>query len=100
VVSTCSLKREIHTGRYCNAVGDRAREIEEVRAAASLAHRLGLEVHGGHGLNCENVLAIACIPEIVELNIGHSIVARAIMVGMEQAVREMKEMLIKSREQK
>ena len=95
-----ALVVEIHTGRYCNTVGDRAREIEEVRAAASLAHRLGLEVHGGHGLNCENVLPIACIPEIVELNIGHSIVARSIMVGMEQAVREMKEMLIKSREQK
>ncbi len=95
-----ALAVEIHTGRYCNTVGDRAREIEEVRAAASLAHRLGLEVHGGHGLNCENVLPIACIPEIVELNIGHSIVARSIMVGMEQAVREMKEMLIKSREQK
>lgn len=93
-----ALAVEIHTGRYCNAVGDRAREIEEVRAAASLAHRLGLEVHGGHGLNCENVLSIARIPEIVELNIGHSIVARAIMVGMEQAVREMKETLIKSRE--
>lgn len=95
-----ALAVEIHTGRYCNAVGDRAREIKEVRAGVSLAHRLGLEVHGGHGLNCENVLGIACIPEIVELNIGHSIVARAIMVGMEQAVREMKEMLIKSREQK
>jgi pyridoxine 5-phosphate synthase len=51
---------------------------------------LGLEVHGGHGLNYENATPIASIPEIVELNIGHSIVAQAIMVGMELAVREMK----------
>lgn len=86
---------EIHTGRYCNASGDRTKELEEVAAAASFAHRLGLEVHGGHGLNYENVLPIACIPEVVELNIGHSIVARAVMVGMEQAVKEMKGILKK-----
>ncbi len=84
---------EIHTGRYCNTSGDRTSELEEVAAAASLARRLGLEVHGGHGLNYENVLPITHIPEIVELNIGHSIVARAILVGIEQAVREMKEIL-------
>lgn len=84
---------EIHTGRYCNASGDRTSELEVVAAAASLARRLGLEVHGGHGLNYENVLPITHIPEIVELNIGHSIVARAIMVGIEQAVREMKDLL-------
>jgi pyridoxine 5-phosphate synthase len=88
---------EIHTGRYCNAVGDRAREIREVQNAASLAHQLGLEVHGGHGLNYENVIPIARIPEIVELNIGHSVVAQAIMVGMEQAVREMKGLLEQAR---
>lgn len=89
---------EIHTGRYCNASREWTKELEEVQAAASLAHRLGLEVHGGHGLNYENVLPIARIPEMVELNIGHSIVARAIMVGMEQAVREMKTLLEKARE--
>lgn len=88
---------EIHTGRYCNAPGDRGGALEEVAAAASLAHRLGLEVHGGHGLNYENVIPIAALPEIVELNIGHSIVARAIMVGMEQAVKEMKELLQRAR---
>lgn len=88
---------EIHTGRYCNASRDRSMELEEVVAAASFAHRLGLEVHGGHGLNYENVLPIARIPEIVELNIGHSIIARAVMVGMEQAVREMKELLKRAR---
>ena len=88
---------EIHTGRYCNATGSRVREIEEVKAAASFAHRLGLEVHGGHGLNYENVAPIARIPEIVELNIGHSIIARAIMVGMEQAVSEMKHLVGRAR---
>lgn len=89
---------ELHTGRYCNDSGGRARELEKVAAAASFARSLGLEVHGGHGLNYENVLPIARIPEMVELNIGHSIVARAVMVGMEQAVREMKELLRKARE--
>ena len=89
---------EIHTGRYCNAPGDGLRELEEIQAAASLARRLELEVHGGHGLNYENVLPIARIPELTELNIGHSIIARAIMVGMERAVGEMKELLQKARE--
>lgn len=88
---------ELHTGRYCNVSGDRTGELEKVAAAASFARSLGLEVHGGHGLNYENVLPIARIPEMVELNIGHSIVARAVMVGMEQAVREMKTLLIKAR---
>jgi len=89
---------ELHTGRYCNVVGDQSKELEEVVAAASLAQRLGLEVHGGHGLNYKNVFPIARIPEMVELNIGHSIVARSIMVGMEQAVREMKEIMHRARE--
>jgi pyridoxine 5-phosphate synthase len=87
---------EIHTGRYCNAAGGREKELEEIKAAVSLAHCLGLEVHGGHGLNYENVSPIARIPEIVELNIGHSIIARAIMVGMVQAVSEMKNLLEKA----
>ncbi|MFQ5902446.1 MAG: pyridoxine 5'-phosphate synthase [Candidatus Binatia bacterium] len=85
---------EVHTGSYCNASGDRTKEQQEVAAASSFARLLGLEVHGGHGLNYENVLPIARIPEIVELNIGHSIIARAVMVGMEQAVREMKNLLL------
>jgi len=89
---------EIHTGRYCDAPANRDRELQEVVAASSLAHGLGLEVHGGHGLNYENVIPIARIPEMVELNIGHSIVARAIMVGIEQAVREMKALIEKARE--
>ena len=89
---------EIHTGSYCNASGsERDEELGMIVSAARLARRLGLEVHGGHGLNYDNVLPIAAIPEIVELNIGHSIIARAVIVGIEQAVREMKELLAKAR---
>jgi pyridoxine 5-phosphate synthase len=89
---------EIHTGTYCNAVGaEQEKERDAVAVAASLAHGLGLEVHGGHGLNYENVSAIVTIPEIVELNIGHSIIARAVIVGIAQAVREMKQLLAKAR---
>ena len=88
---------EIHTGSYCNATGKKRRkELDAIIAAAKLAARLGLEVHGGHGLNYENVMPIARVREIVELNIGHSIVARALLVGIEQAVREMKELLAKA----
>jgi pyridoxine 5-phosphate synthase len=89
---------EIHTGAYANATGDRSKEIRAVAAVVTLARRLGLEVHAGHGLNYDNVIPVAQIPEIVELNIGHSIVARAIMVGMERAVREMKELLNRARD--
>jgi pyridoxine 5-phosphate synthase len=89
---------EIHTGAYCNAAGPkRDEEREAVATAAALAQSLGLEVHGGHGLNYDNVRPIAGIPQIVELNIGHSIVARAVIVGMEQAVREMKDLLVRAR---
>lgn len=89
---------EVHTGTYCNAAGaEREKERRTVASAVSLAHRLGLEVHAGHGLDYENVLPIAGIHEIVELNIGHSIIARAVVVGMEQAVREMKALLKKAR---
>ena len=84
---------EIHTGRYCDATDTRSQDLNQIMSAVAFASRLGLEIHGGHGLNYENVSLIARIPEIVELNIGHSIVARAIMVGMTQAVREMKDLL-------
>jgi pyridoxine 5-phosphate synthase len=88
---------EIHTGGYCERPEDSQEELAKIQTAAVLAGRLGLEVHGGHGLNYDNVIPVAQIGEIVELNIGHSIVARALMVGMEQAVREMKELLIRAR---
>jgi pyridoxine 5-phosphate synthase len=90
---------EIHTGAYCNALDlERERQLQAILEASKLAQSLGLEVHGGHGLNYDNVLAIAQIPEMAELNIGHSIIARAIIVGIEQAVREMKDLLSKAKE--
>jgi len=90
---------EIHTGTYCNAsAADREKERQAIAVAAMLARSLGLEVHGGHGLNYENVLSIARIPEVVELNIGHSIIARAVIVGIEAAVREMKQLLNRARD--
>jgi len=89
---------EIHTGTYCNAsAAARESARQSIVRAAALARSLGLEVHGGHGLDYENVLPIANIAEIVELNIGHSIIARAIMVGISQAVSEMKELLARAR---
>jgi pyridoxine 5-phosphate synthase len=85
---------ELHTGTYADSVGAaRAREFERLCAAAKFAARLGLIVNAGHGLNYHNVEPIAAIPEIVELNIGHSIVARAIVDGLAKAVRDMKELM-------
>jgi pyridoxine 5-phosphate synthase len=83
---------ELHTGDYANAwlATGADRELERVRVAATEAGRLGLEVHAGHGLTVANVGPIVKLPEVVELNIGHSIVARAVIVGMAAAVREMK----------
>jgi len=83
---------EIHTGRYSEATAgaDVERELANLATAAALAHEHGLHVHMGHGLNYVNVRAIATIPHVEELNIGHSIVSRAVLVGMERAVREMK----------
>jgi len=82
---------EINTAAWSDAGDNRAREaaLRKVNDAARLARRLGLEVHAGHGLTYGNVGPIAAISEIVELNIGHSIVARALLAGMAEAVREM-----------
>lgn len=82
---------EINTAAWSDAGDHRAREtaLRKVNDAARLARRLGLEVHAGHGLTYGNVGPIAAVTEIVELNIGHSIVARALLVGMTEAVREM-----------
>ncbi|HEX3395077.1 MAG TPA: pyridoxine 5'-phosphate synthase [Steroidobacteraceae bacterium] len=89
---------ELHTGAYADAVGGaRARELERLRNAARFAASLGLTVNAGHGLNYHNVEPIAAIPEIIELNIGHSIVARAIMDGLAKAVRDMKELMRRAR---
>ncbi len=83
---------EIHTGRYADAVDASARvaELERVRAGAALGRSLGLIVNAGHGLTVENVGPIAAITGMNELNIGHSLVARALFIGLEAAVREMK----------
>jgi pyridoxine 5-phosphate synthase len=89
---------ELHTGTYCNAsAAARQRELAAIASAAAMARGIGLEVHGGHGLDYENVEPIANILEIVELNIGHSIIARAVIVGISQAVREMKDLLNRAR---
>ncbi len=85
---------ELHTGAYADSIGAaRAREFERLCAAAKFASRLGLVVNAGHGLNYHNVEPIAAIPEIVELNIGHAIIARAVFDGMSKAVRDMKELM-------
>ena len=85
---------ELHTGAYADSTGAaRAREFERLHAAAKFAARLGLIVNAGHGLNYHNVEPIAAIPEIVELNIGHAIVARAVVDGLAKAVRDMKELM-------
>jgi len=86
---------ELHTGRYADAP-DRAtasRELDVIRQAARYASDKGLHVNAGHGLNYENVTAVAAIKEIRELNIGHAIVAQAVFVGMAQAVRDMKALI-------
>lgn len=82
---------EIHTGTYANAATDagRARELAKLAEAARLAASLGLLVGAGHGLTYGNVCAVARIPEIEELNIGHSIISRAALVGIDRAVRDM-----------
>jgi pyridoxine 5-phosphate synthase len=84
---------EIQTARYAEARAPAAREQEltAVREAAEFARERGLHVHLGHGLNYCNVQAVSALPGVEELNIGHSIVSRALLVGMERAVRDMKE---------
>jgi pyridoxine 5-phosphate synthase len=85
---------ELHTGAYAESTGGaRSREFERMLSAAKFAERLGLIVNAGHGLNYHNVEPIAAIPEIVELNIGHAIVARAVVDGLAKAVRDMKELM-------
>jgi len=89
---------ELHTGAYAEAAGGaRAREFERLRTAAKFAASLGLTVNAGHGLNYHNVEPIAAIPEIIELNIGHAIVARAVFDGLAKAVRDMKELMRRAR---
>lgn len=90
---------EIHTGRFADASEPRVRatELARVRRAAAEGRRLGLRVNAGHGLNYHNVQAVAVIPELEELNIGHAIIARAVFSGLAEAVREMKRLMQQAR---
>ncbi|MFO7588228.1 MAG: pyridoxine 5'-phosphate synthase [Gemmatimonadota bacterium] len=90
---------ELHTGGYANArrPPEVAVQLDRLRAAAALGRELGLAVHAGHGLTYENVAPVAAVPECEELNIGHSVVSRAILVGIERSVREMKELVLRAR---
>ena len=81
---------ELHTGAFANATGARQKdELDRLRSAAEHAHRLGLQVNAGHGINYTNITQIVSLPHLAELNIGHSIVCRAVFTGLESAVAEM-----------
>jgi pyridoxine 5-phosphate synthase len=91
---------EIHTGAYADAENDKeqAQELERIRDGVQYAHGLGIIVNAGHGLHYHNVKPIAQMPEIYELNIGHAIVARAAIDGLEKAVRDMKRLMLEARQ--
>lgn len=85
---------ELHTGQYALTTGAaRAKELDSLIAAGKLIRELGMTLHAGHGLNYQNVIPVGRIQDMHELNIGHSIVSRAVLVGFERAVREMKELV-------
>lgn len=87
---------ELHTGKYADAdsVPEREHELERLRTAAAHAHTLGLQVNAGHGLHYHNVQPVVAIPHIAELNIGHAIIAEAVFIGLDAAVRRMKALLV------
>ncbi|MGZ4999355.1 MAG: pyridoxine 5'-phosphate synthase [Methylomonas sp.] len=93
---------ELHTGRYADAETKalQQQELQRIRLAAEYAHQAGLQVNAGHGLNLYNVEAICRIEQIVELNIGHSLIAQALFCGLEQAVRDMKRVMRAARLQR
>jgi pyridoxine 5-phosphate synthase len=83
---------ELHTGAYAeqfDRAAQRQAELERLVLAAGMARKLGVKVNAGHGLNCRNVASLRAVPHLVELNIGHSIVSRAVVIGLESAVKEM-----------
>jgi pyridoxine 5-phosphate synthase len=90
---------ELHTGRYADAetISEEEQERQIIISAVEHAKNIGLQVNAGHGLNYHNVDAIAEIPDIVELNIGHAIVARSVFTGFQTAVREMKQLMLEAR---
>lgn len=99
VKATGATMLELHTGCYADArnESEQANEYDRLVEAAAYANSLGLQVNAGHGLNYHNVESIAKIPQIVELNIGHSIIARALMSGLEMAVRDIKNLMRNAR---
>ncbi|MBQ9619097.1 MAG: pyridoxine 5'-phosphate synthase [Neisseriaceae bacterium] len=89
---------ELHTGAYADAKhGAQAQELAKIRQAASFATELGMTVNAGHGLTIHNVAPIAQIPEIVELNIGHALIAQAVFLGLPEAIRQMKTAIFRAR---
>ena len=88
---------EIHTGKYADAasVPEQQHELARIQHAVSHGHDIGLQVNAGHGLNYHNVQPIVAIPHVEELNIGHAIIAEALFIGLEQAVRKMKALLVR-----
>ena len=94
---------ELHTGAYCLAVRERPAEAGRIlgtlRAGAAQATALGLEVHAGHGLDYETVTAIAAIPELAELNIGHFLIGEAIFIGLDPAIRRMRVLMDAARDE-
>ena len=91
---------EIHTGAYCDAKNNKIQDqLEKIKIAAKFAKSIGLEVHAGHGLNFTNVIEISKIREITELNIGHFIIGEAISMGIEGAIKKMRSIIDKSREE-
>ena len=88
---------ELHTGRYCHDESGRAAELARIRKAAELADSLGVECHGGHGLDFDTVGAIAAIPQMHELNIGHFLMGEAMFSGMDKAIAEMRRMMNEAR---
>jgi pyridoxine 5-phosphate synthase len=85
---------ELHTGTYADAdAAVQERELARLNHACEYGHALGLQINAGHGLHRHNVQSVARLPHMTELNIGHSIIARSIFVGLEQAVREMRDLI-------
>lgn len=88
---------ELHTGQYALERGEkRKHQLQRLQQASSLIRQLGMQLHAGHGLDYQNVQAVAAIAEMHELNIGHSIVSRSVMVGMREAVSEMKRLMVEA----
>ena len=88
---------ELHTGRYCHDESGRAAELARIRKAAELADSLGVECHGGHGLDFDTVGAIAAIPQMHELNIGHFLMGEAMFSGIDKAIAEMRRLMNEAR---